>query len=78
MIELCCCEKVLLDEISTKKIRQNSLALTYAMAMMSSECDRIDWRKVNEAIIKRWSFFGLEYIKNRAWKIMKEKQNNNS
>ena len=29
--------------------------------------EKIDWEKVNTAIINRWSISGLEYIKKRAW-----------
>ena len=28
----------------------------------------IDWRKVNRAILNRWSVSGLNYIKKLAWK----------
>jgi hypothetical protein len=29
--------------------------------------EKIDWKKVNEAIIDRWSISGLQYIKQKAW-----------
>lgn len=64
-VELCCCEFVLLNEISMKEIKRDSIALTYRMAMDSSE--KIDWAKINKAIMNRWSLSGLKYIKNKAW-----------
>lgn len=67
IIELACCESVLLNEIGIKEITQRQLAQTYALSLRSSERDSIDWKKVNEAIIKRWSFSGLNRIKNWAW-----------
>lgn len=65
-IELCSCTEVLLQEIADKKFSQKHVALTYAMAIASSEMK--DWKAVNDAIIKRWSFSGLERIKQMAWK----------
>jgi len=35
--------------------------------------DQTDWKAVNEAIIQRWSKSGLNYIKERAWKIAEGK-----
>ena len=73
-MELCCCEMVLLNEISMKEIKQKHLAMTYAMALCSSEAkDGIDWRKVNEAIVARWSKSGLIRVKEMAWKLVKQK-----
>lgn len=28
----------------------------------------IEWRKLNEAIVTKWSVSGLKYIKTKAWK----------
>lgn len=72
-VELAMCEKTLLQEIGNKQFKRNDVALTYAMAMASSERDRIDWAKVNHAIIWRWSLSALTYIKQRAWKLMLER-----
>ena len=66
-IELVCCEDMLLREIADKRFKQKDIAQTYALAMISSEEPRIDWLKVNRAIIQRWSKSGLERIKNMAW-----------
>ncbi len=71
-IELCCCTATLLREISDKNFSQKSIVLTYAMAINSSEPK--DWESVNDAIIKRWSRSGLEYIKRMAWKQIEAQQ----
>lgn len=70
-IELACCTSVLLNEISLRELKQKDVALTYAMAMRSSEST--DWTKVNEAIIERWSQAGLQRIKTMAWKRIESK-----
>lgn len=64
------CESVLLMECNIPQIKRNSIAMTYRFAMEAERDGRekIDWWKVNDAIIKRWSKSGLQYIKNRAWK----------
>lgn len=72
-IELAACESVLLSEIAMPQMKRKDIALTYAMALLSSERNIVDWKKVNEAIIARWSFSGLEWIKKAAWKFVKEK-----
>lgn len=66
-MELMCCESVLLQEIADKQFKRNNVAQTYALALRSSEFDSIDWKKINQAIIKRWSMSALFWIKNRAW-----------
>jgi len=67
-IELCCCTRILLDEISNKQLHQRDVALTYALALRSSEPK--DWTVINEAIIRRWSRSGLERIKQMAWRMV--------
>jgi len=65
--ELCDCERVLLEEIADQHFKRLDIAKTYAMTLKSSEMMRVDFKKVNEAIIERWSMSGLEYIKTQAW-----------
>jgi hypothetical protein len=65
VIELEDCTRVLLTEIACKEAKRNDIAKTYRMALASSW--PTDWKTVNQAIMDRWSFSGLEYIKNRAW-----------
>lgn len=64
-IELCNCTQVLLDEIAMKDSRRIDIAQTYALALRSST--PTDWKRVNEAIIARWSASALRWIKDRAW-----------
>ena len=59
----------LLLEISLPEMRQPDIAKTYALALRSGA--KTDWGKVNQAIIQRWSFAGLERIKKLAWKAVK-------
>ena len=59
------CTDSLLEEIADRTITQPMLALTYALAIKSKE-DK-DWKKINEAIIKRWSLSGLKRVKGLAW-----------
>lgn len=70
-IELADTTNVLLREIAMPEMTANDIAETYAMAIVSS--DKTDWRKVNEAIIARWSESGRDYIKDRAWKIINQR-----
>ena len=70
-VELCCCTDVLLREVKEKVCTQKSLALTYALAIQSSESK--DWRTINDAIITRWSRGGLERIKKMAWALIETK-----
>jgi len=64
-IEMMDCENVLMQEIADPKCKRKTIARTYAFALKSSE--DIDFKKVNMAIINRWSISGLEYIKSLAW-----------
>lgn len=64
IIELACCTQTLLHQVSMREVTQPMLAETYAMAMLSSE--ETDWHAVNEAIIARWSFSGLNRVREIA------------
>lgn len=70
-IELADTTNVLLREIAMPEITRDDIAETYAMAIVSG--DKTDWRKVNEAIIARWSESGRDYIKERSWKIINQR-----
>ena len=63
--ELCMCTQTLLHEIANKDMKRIDIAKTYYLAIQSSE--KTDWKKVNKAIIDRWSKSGLNYIKTQAW-----------
>lgn len=43
------------------------IAQTYTLALRKSKSSEVDWKRINEAIIERWSLSGLEWIKNQAW-----------
>jgi len=64
-MELACCTYVLLSEIADKRFKRKDIAMTYALALCSSE--ETNWKTVNKAIVERWSMSGLRYIKNLAW-----------
>ena len=64
IIEIACVESVIENEIA-QGCTQKQIAQTYAIGLRSSW--PTDWKRVNEAIIKRWSFSGLNRIKNLAW-----------
>ena len=65
-IELADPEGQLLEEIADPKMTRRDVALTYRLALRSR--DRVDWGKVNRAIIDRWSSSALGWIKEFAWK----------
>ena len=65
-IELINCTDTLLDLVASKDSKRDDIAKFYYWALRSSE--ETDWKKVNEAIIKRWSHSALTYIKTLAWK----------
>lgn len=71
-IELAHPQAVLMQEIADERMKRADVALTYAMAMVSS--DPVEWPTVNRAIMDRWSMAGLKWIKTRAWKLVREKQ----
>ncbi len=62
--EIACVESVIENEIA-QGCKQKAIAQTYALALRSSW--PTDWKRVNEAIIKRWSKSGLKRIKEMAW-----------
>ena len=66
IVELVDTTNVLLSEIGNPQMHRKDVAMTYGMALCSSA--NTDWGKVNRAIINRWSFSTLEWIKNAAWK----------
>lgn len=65
--ELAACESTLLSEIARPESKRLDVAKTYCLALRSSECNLIDWKKVDKAILERWSFHALNWIKERAW-----------
>ena len=72
-VELMFCEETILQEIGTKEATRDDVALTYAFCRDAKESQNVNFRIINEAIVKRWSLSALEYIKNEAVKLMDEK-----
>lgn len=62
-------ERVILREIDNKRMTRNDVAQTYAILLKFP--GDYNWQRINGAIIKRWSKYALEYIKRRAWAIVK-------
>jgi hypothetical protein len=66
-IELADCENQLLREIVDHRLTRRDVAKTYALTLKSSEARKVNWAKVNLAIVERWSPYALEWIKKQAW-----------
>jgi hypothetical protein len=62
-------ESQLIREIADTSLKRRDIAQTYALAIDAEREDgaKVDWHKVNRAIIDRWSPSGLEWIKKQAW-----------
>ena len=65
-IELINPEQILLEEVNDQRLHQRDVAATYALAMSTPG---VDWKRVNKAIIERWSLAGLQRVKTMAWKL---------
>ena len=74
-VEMVGVEDVLLREIADPAMKRKDIALTYAYGLRNefSGSEIIDWKRVNGAILTRWSMAGLTYIKERAWKLYEGK-----
>jgi hypothetical protein len=64
-IELTDAEGQLLAEIADPKMTRRQVALTYGLAVRGDQ-SRVDWPKVNRAIVARWSPSALDWIKKFA------------
>jgi len=73
-IELIDAEPTILREIANPKMKRADIAATYAFLIR----DMLDrgyqpaWTTINEAIMERWSLSGLKWIKNRAWRLVRQ------
>ena len=68
--------KEIIELTKDKKIYRKDIALFYAMAIKQNynpnpRTKKPDWELINKAILERWSFYGLNWIKELAWKIAK-------
>lgn len=57
-------------ECADKVFKQRDVALTYALAIRDEKDVPVDWKRVNAAIIGRWSMSGLDRVKKHAWRIL--------
>ena len=64
-------EKMILDEIAMPEMKRKDIASTYGLIIRSGE--KVDWPKINTAIMNRWSKSGLLWIKEAAWKKLEGK-----
>ena len=60
----------IMSEIADPRMTRDDVALTYAFGIRQDPkgLTVMDWKKVNEAILARWSMSALRYIKEQAWK----------
>ena len=68
------CENTIMQEIENKQCGRLDIAKLYWLALRCN--DDIDWRRINSAILERWSYSALEWIKRQAWsgKCFSEKE----
>lgn len=66
IIEMLDVEGVIENEIKLG-IPQKSIALTYAFGLRSS--GKVDWKRINNALIAKFGQRGLARIKARAWRL---------
>jgi len=60
---------ILLNLINNRNTTRDALAHAYADGIAADRPP--NWAVVNRLIMARWSPSGLEYIKRKAWKIIK-------
>ena len=61
----------LLREIADQRMTRDDVMLTYAFGIRDCP-DDVQWPIVNAAILDRWSMSALRYIKEGAWRLVKE------
>jgi hypothetical protein len=59
----------ILAEIADPRMKRNDVAATYAF-LVGEPIDPEDIKRVNHAIVDRWSLAALKYVKERAWKLV--------
>lgn len=60
----------LLSEIANPKLRRKDVAQTFALVLKYGQRDQVDWPKVCQAAVERWSMSGWTWIKSKAWKAI--------
>lgn len=61
-------EAGLLAAVADTKLTRAGMAKAYRTVLNDVARDRVNWRTVNEAIVRRWSVTALEWIKREAWR----------
>jgi hypothetical protein len=66
----------IMREIADPRMTRDDVALTYAFGLRQDPkgMNEMDWKRVNDAILARWSMNALRYIKERAWKYASRPQ----
>lgn len=62
-------EMRLMAEIQRKGSTRNSIASLYREAIIFGGNNAVDWARVNQAILGRYTVSGLNYIKYLAWGV---------
>ena len=68
-------ETLILDEIADSRMKREDIAQTYAFVIRQLPANDPRWREINHAILDRWSMAALKWIKERAWKLLREASN---
>ncbi len=67
-VEIMFPEEFILQDIRSPEMYRLDVAKSYALLLLQRET--VDWAVVNAAIIKRWSPYALNYIKDHAWALV--------
>lgn len=65
-------EEVILREIEDPRATRKSIAQTYAFLLRQEKEYPYDWFRINSAIAGRWGLRGLDYVKRKAWELVKK------
>jgi len=60
-------EQIILEAIQDKRNNRKDIAPIYAYIISFSNVMNINTKKINQAILGRWSPYGLDFIKKHAW-----------
>ena len=65
-IETSHCEGLLMRAITNSHFKRRDVVWAYRIAVNSDQT--IDWEKIHNAIVERWSHFAVEWIRRQASK----------
>ena len=73
-VELMYPEETTIDIIKAPESKREDIVVPYAFCIKQSCCvgskQDINFKKINKAIIEKWSINALNYIKEKAWKLV--------